>query len=60
VTAAAPLPQPEIPATAAMLGHVIRYPVTIKYALEYRAACHCHYWDLLDTAEAMLALGRKW
>ena len=56
---AAPLPQPEVPATAADLGHKIRYPLHIELdngQVEWRAACNCCWWRLLDTAEAKAAV----
>lgn len=52
MTAAVPLPQPEVPATAADLGHPLRYPVEIVPDAEYRSGCSCHWWELLDVAEA--------
>ena len=54
MTAAAPLPQPEVPATAKELGHKIRYPrpVTTDGVTEWRSNCNCHWWDLLDPTEA--------
>lgn len=55
---ASPLPQPA-PATSADLGHPIRYPLHIERdngEVEWRAACNCHYWRLLDTAEAKRAI----
>ncbi len=54
MTAAAPLPQPEVPATAKDLGHKIRVPkaYTTDGVTEWRALCHCHWFDLLDPTEA--------
>lgn len=55
---AAPLPEKPAPKTAADLGHKIRYPLKVQRAwgIEWRAGCNCHYWDLLDTAEAEKAI----
>ena len=63
MTAAAPLPQPEVPATAKDLGHKIRSPIRIERpdgVVEWRAACACdgHWWTLLDSAEA--AEAHRW
>lgn len=52
------IPDPA-PATAADLGHRIRYPVKVdnqRGGTEWRAGCHCHYWWLLDPTEAEAAI----
>ncbi len=44
-----PAPQPA-PATAADLGHPIRYPLHV--ADVWRTTCTCHYWWLIDNEQA--------
>ncbi len=44
-----PVPQPA-PATAADLGHPIRFPLYVDDV--WRACCSCHWWWVLDADEA--------
>jgi hypothetical protein len=54
MTAAASQP-PVRPATAADLGHSVRYPVEFDPG-EYFSGCRCHWMDPLDPDEARAAL----
>lgn len=45
MTAAAKTPNPQRRATAADLGHPVRYPVFVDDA--WHAACACHWWQIV-------------